>query len=183
MLKSSVARSAPNVDAATLITGAAQRFSGSVGGCSSGLARTVLPLPPPLPKSLPKKPPPPARLLRCAGLLPSASFTPSSMQCFKPSCVSADVSQYACAPISLASFRASATLTKSLPRDSSLRRVASSLRKSDLQPTSSTWARGQWCVISGIHLLLTLANDEGDATLKQTRNTSVAGYESGRSRS
>jgi len=40
-------------------------------------------------------------------------------------------------------------------------------------PTRMTTASGQWCLISGNHLVLTFSNDDGLTTLKQIRNTSV----------
>ena len=42
-------------------------------------------------------------------------------------------------------------------------------------------ASAQWCLISGHHLLVTFSKEEGLTTLKQMRNTSVCGYDNGRS--
>ena len=52
--------------------------------------------------------------------------------------------------------------------------VQSRRRLVDL-PQSTMGVSGQWCRISGIHLLVTLVNVLGLMTLKQTRNTFVWG--------
>jgi hypothetical protein len=73
-----------------------------------------------------------------------------------------------------------------------------SSRRSAWVPTTSKGTPGQWCRTSGTHFSvpsaivqrrmdgdspLTFSNDAGLVTLKQTRKTSVWGYESGRRRS
>ena len=40
---------------------------------------------------------------------------------------------------------------------------------------------GQWCVISGTHFSFIFSNELGLTTEKQTRKTSVCGYDNGRS--
>ena len=66
--------------------------------------------------------------------------------------------------------------------DSFSRTLGSSLR-STWVPTMRQGTPGQWWCTSGNHFSRTFSNDAGDVTLKQTRNTSVWGYDSGRRRS
>lgn len=40
-------------------------------------------------------------------------------------------------------------------------------------PTNIIGASGQWCLISGYHLDVTFSNEEGEATLKHIKKTSV----------
>lgn len=60
-------------------------------------------------------------------------------------------------------------------------RVSLSSRKSIFVPTRIIGASGQWCFISGYHLLVTFSKEDGLVTEKQMRNTSVCGYDKGRS--
>lgn len=52
-----------------------------------------------------------------------------------------------------------------------------------LLPTKIIGASGQWCLISGYHFEVTFSKDDGLATEKHIRKTSVCGYDNGRSRS
>ena len=47
--------------------------------------------------------------------------------------------------------------------------------------TNKNGVFGQWCVISGTHFSLIFSNELGLTTEKHTKNTSVCGYDNGRS--
>ena len=111
------------------------------------------------------------------------SVRTSSNTFFKPFCVSAEHSTYLTAPSSLASFSPCSLVTGLCFCLASFSNTCESSRKSICVPTIRHGTPGQWCRTSGNHFSLTFSNDAGDVTLKQTRNTSVCGYDSGRSRS
>lgn len=100
-----------------------------------------------------------------------------------PFCVSAEHSTYLTAPSSRASRSPASGGTGRCFCLASLSSTAGSSRKSTWVPTMRHGTPGQWWCTSGNHFSLTFSNEAGEVTLKQTRKTSVCGYESGRSRS
>merc|ERR1719148_20253 len=85
-----------------------------------------------------------------------------------PSCVSAEHSQYANAPTSLAN-------AWPLSVDTAESANSFSPRRSILVPTKITGTFANASAISGIHFKDTFFIDEGEIVEKQTRNTSVCG--------
>lgn len=100
-----------------------------------------------------------------------------------PFCVNAEHSTYLTAPSSRASRSPASGGTGRCFCLASLSSTAGSSRKSTWVPTMRHGTPGQWWCTSGNHFSLTFSNEAGEVTLKQTRKTSVCGYESGRSRS
>lgn len=90
-------------------------------------------------------------------------------------------STYLTAPRSLAMRSPSSLLTGDIFCFESFSRTLGSSRRSTWVPTIRQGTPGQWWCTSGNHFSLTFSNEAGDVTLKQTRKTSVWGYERGRS--
>lgn len=107
----------------------------------------------------------------------------SSKTFFNPFCVRAEHSTYFTAPSSLASRSPCSEVTGRCFCLASFSSTCGSSRRSIWVPTMRQGTPGQWWCTSGNHFSLTFSNDAGDVTLKQTRNTSVWGYDSGLSRS
>jgi hypothetical protein len=98
-------------------------------------------------------------------------------------CVSAEHSTYLTAPNSLAMRSPSSLRTGDMRCFCNLSRTCCSSRRSTWVPTMRQGTPGQWWWTSGNHFSRTFSKDAGEVTLKQTRKTSVCGYESGRRRS
>lgn len=107
----------------------------------------------------------------------------SSNTFFKFLCVSAEHSTYLTAPSSFANLRPSSSGTGVCFWRASFSRTVGSSRRSICVPTMRHGTPGQWWKTSGNHFSRTFSNEAGEVTLKQTRKTSVCGYDSGRRRS
>jgi len=107
----------------------------------------------------------------------------SSNTSFSLYCVNAEHSTYLTAPSSFAMRSPSSLRTGCMRCLASLSRTCGSSRRSVCVPTMRHGTPGQWWWTSGNHFSRTFSNDAGDVTLKQTRKTSVWGYERGRRRS
>lgn len=116
-------------------------------------------------------------------LLPRNSRLTSSKTFFNPLCVNAEHSTYFTAPNSLANLSPISCVIGFIFCLPNFSIWAGSSLKSTWVPTISAGTPGQWWAISGNHFSRTFSNDAGDVTEKQTRKTSVWGYESGRRRS
>lgn len=115
--------------------------------------------------------------------LTSAQWLTSSKTFFNPLCVNAEHSTYFTAPNSLANLSPISCVIGFIFCLPNFSIWAGSSLKSTWVPTISAGTPGQWWAISGNHFSRTFSNDAGDVTEKQTRKTSVWGYESGRRRS
>lgn len=138
---------------------------------------------------------------RGAGL--STARMASSNTVLRPFCVRAEHSRYLTAEISLAICRPWAYVIGDMRRSRSFSIVSRSSRRSTLVPTRMIGVPGAWWFTSGYHCETTsgqhaarhsrakvkrtfdlmFSNDGGLTSEKQTRKTSVWGYESGRRRS
>ena len=107
----------------------------------------------------------------------------SSNTSFSLYCVKALHSTYLTAPKSLAIRSPSSFRTGCMRCLASLSFTLGSSRRSVWVPTIRQGTPGQWWCTSGNHFSRTFSNEAGEVTLKQTRKTSVWGYESGRKRS
>ena len=125
----------------------------------------------------------------------------SSNTLFRFRCVSAEHSRYFTALISFATCTACSYWMGAIFLCRSCSRTSGSSLRSSLVPTSMMGTPGAWCSISGYHCIvdqstvacrdhcivdtfaLTLSNDDGLTIEKQIKNTSVCGYDRGRSRS
>ena len=107
----------------------------------------------------------------------------SSKTSFNLYWVKAEHSTYLTAPSSLAIRSPSSLLTGCILCLANLSLTAASSRRSTCVPTIRQGTPGQWWWTSGNHFSLTFSNDAGEVTEKQTRKTSVCGYDSGRRRS
>jgi len=112
------------------------------------------------------------------GKAPTSSKTSFSLYCVK-----AEHSTYLTAPSSRAMRSPSSRLTGAIRCFDSFSLTAPSSRRSTWVPTMRQGTPGQWWWTSGNHFSLTFSNEAGDVTEKQTRKTSVWGYERGRRRS
>jgi len=61
--------------------------------------------------------------------------------------------------------------------------VSGSFRRSSFVPTRMKGTPGAWWLISGYHLVRMFSKDVGFVMEKQSRKTSVCGYDRGRRRS
>ena len=104
----------------------------------------------------------------------------SSNTFFSPFWVRAEHSTYFTARNSRESFSACSADTGFCFVLANFSTMAASSRRSTCVPTNRKGVLGQWWVISGTHFSFTFSNEAGATTEKQTRNTSVCGYESGR---
>jgi len=111
------------------------------------------------------------------------SVPTSSNTSFSLYWVSAEHSTYLTAPSSRAIRSPSSRFTGAIRCLDSLSLTALSSRRSTWVPTIRQGTPGQWWCTSGNHFSRTFSNEAGDVTEKQTKNTSVCGYDSGRSRS
>lgn len=116
-------------------------------------------------------------------LLPPNSRLTSSKTFFNPLCVKAEHSTYFTAPNSLANLSPISGVIGFILCLPNFSIWAGSSLKSTWVPTISAGTPGQWWAISGNHFSRTFSKEAGDVTEKQTRKTSVWGYESGRRRS
>lgn len=96
-----------------------------------------------------------------------------SLTNLSPLCVNAEHSRYLTALILLANFCPCSRLIGDSPCSDKTFNVSLSSLKSIFVPTKIIGASGQWCLISGYHLETTFSNEDGLATLKHTKNTSV----------
>lgn len=98
-------------------------------------------------------------------------------------CVSALHSTYFTAPRSFAMRSPSSFRTGCIFCLASFSRTLGSSLRSTCVPTMRQGTPGQWWCTSGNHFSRTFSKDAGEVTLKQTRKTSVCGYDRGRNRS
>lgn len=112
-----------------------------------------------------------------------AATIASSKTSFSLYWVNALHSTYFTAPSSLAILSPSSFRTGDIFCLDSFSLTCGSSLKSVWVPTIRHGTPGQWWWTSGNHFSLTFSKEAGDVTEKQTRNTSVWGYESGRNRS
>lgn len=119
--------------------------------------------------------------LVCGGS--NAATIASSKTFFNPFWVNAEHSTYLTAPSSLANLSPESKLIGLCFCLANFSITAGSSLKSFCVPTIKQGTPGQWWCTSGNHFSFTFSNDAGEVTEKQTRNTSVCGYERGRRRS
>jgi hypothetical protein len=107
----------------------------------------------------------------------------SSKTFLRPFWVSAEHSTYLTAPSSRARRSPCSGPTGRCFCRCSFSITCGSSRRSTWVPTIRHGTPGQWWCTSGNHFSFTFSKDAGEVTLKQTRKTSVCGYDSGRRRS
>ena len=107
----------------------------------------------------------------------------SSNTSFNLYCVNAEHSTYLTAPNSFAIRSPSSLRTGDIRCFASFSRTELSSRRSACVPTIRQGTPGQWWCTSGNHFSRTFSKEAGEVTEKQTRKTSVCGYDSGRKRS